>query len=144
MSHIGDRMERVLAVLYDCWAAYDAGSQAFFDFFTEDTSVFSPSFPTRLQGREAYLRFFGQQLGSQLRACQIFDPEVRLVGDGAVVSLHSRIRIQYNSVDSRMTLLLVPEGKALKIAHLHMSPLVNPPGTGTEGLVEDIAELAEA
>jgi ketosteroid isomerase-like protein len=144
MSHAGNKAQEVLATLYDCWEAYDAGTQEFFDFFTQDASVFSSSFPTRFQGLEAYRSFFSPQLASHLRGSHIFDPEVRLVGEGAVVSFHSRVRTQYNSLDSRMTLLLVPaEGGRLKIAHMHISLLGSPPATGTSGLKEDIAELPE-
>jgi ketosteroid isomerase-like protein len=142
MSHADDRVKRVLAMLDDCWAAYEARSQTFFDFFTEDASVFSASFPIRLQGIEAYRRFFGPQLEAHLRGVHLFDPEVLLVGDGALVSCHSRVRTSYNSLDSRMTVLLVPQDERLKIAHLHLSPLGSPPATSTSGLAEDIAELA--
>ncbi len=138
------RVQQVLDTIDGCWAAYEANSQEFFDFFTEDASIFSASLPTRLQGREAYRKVFGPQLGLQKRASHIFDPEVRLLGDGALASYHSRIRTKYNSLDSRITLLLVPDGEGLKIAHMHLSPLATPPATETSGLVEDIAELAPA
>jgi ketosteroid isomerase-like protein len=149
MENTGEaRVRQVLDTIDRCWAAYEANSQGFFDFFTEDVSIFSASLPTRLQGREAYRQVFGPQLGLQKRASHIFNPEIRLLGDGALASYHSRIRTKHNSLDSRITLLLVPDGpdgEDLKIAHMHLSPLTTTPSaTGTNGLVEDVAELAQA
>ena len=136
------RAERALATVEAMWAAYEAASPEFFDFFTENASLFSMSIPTRIR-REAYRQYFTPHLGEQRRASQILDPEVHLVGDGAVVTYHNRIRVNYNSVDSRATLLLVPEGDRLKIAHLHMSPLASSSATETSDLVEDIVDLME-
>jgi ketosteroid isomerase-like protein len=136
------RAERALATVEAMWAAYEAASPEFFDFFTKDASLFSMSIPTRIR-QDAYRQYFAPHLGEQRRASQILDPEVHLVGDGAVVTYHNRIRVNYNSVDSRATLLLVAEGDRLKIAHLHMSPLASPSATGTSELVEDIVGLRE-
>jgi hypothetical protein len=133
------REERVLATVEAVWAAYEAGSPEFFDFFTEDASIFSPSFPTRLAGREAYRRHFGPHLKAQRRASHILHPEVCFVGEGALVTYHSRVRINYSFVDNRITLLLVPQGGRLQIAHLHTSPLAAPQPAETAGLIEDIA-----
>jgi ketosteroid isomerase-like protein len=142
MKQEDPRVERVLATVEAVWAAYEAGSPEFFEFFTDNASIFSISVPTRIS-RDAYRQYFGPHLGEQRRASQILDPEVHLVGDGAVVTYHNRIRVNYNSVDSRATLLLVPEGDRLKIAHMHMSPLASPAGTDTSDLVEDVTALVE-
>lgn len=131
--------ERVLAMVEALWAAYEVGSPEFFDFFAEDASIFSPSFPTRLAGREAYRRHFGPHLAEQRRASHILHPEVHLVGEGALVTYHSRVRVNYRSADNRTTLLLVPQGGCLKVAHMHTSPLAAPQSPETGGLVEEIA-----
>ena len=133
------RAEQALATIAAVWDAYEAGSPEFFDFFTADATVFSASHPLRLEGREAYRRYFGPYLPEQRRATQVLHPEVRLVGEGALVTFHSRVRVQHSSVDNRATLLLVPDGGRLKIAHMHMSPLNAPQGAGGAGLQEDVA-----
>jgi hypothetical protein len=72
----------------------------------------------------------------------MLDPEMRWVGDGVLVTHHSRIRTNYQSVDGRTTLLLVPTGEGLKIAHLHMSPLPLAGEPAEPGLVEDVLDPA--
>jgi ketosteroid isomerase-like protein len=130
--------DRILATVEEIWAAYEAGSPEFFDYFTEDASIFSLSHPVRIQGREGYRRYFGHDFQQERRAVRLLHTEVRLIGDGALVSFHNRIRVSYNSVDSRGTLLLVPEDGRLKIAHLHMSPLVVTQLPEDRGLVEEV------
>lgn len=132
------RAEQALAAVEAIWAAYDAGSPEYFDSFTEDASIFALSHPLRLEGREAYRRYFGRQFSEEKRATQILHAEVRLVGEGALVTCHHRIRVDYRSVDHRTTLLLVPDSGRLKIAHMHMSPLNSPPSSTPGGLVEDV------
>jgi ketosteroid isomerase-like protein len=139
------RMKRVIATLESFRAAYESGSQEYFDFFREDASVFSVSSPTRLDGREAYRKTFGPQIGLQRRAKQVLNPEVQFLGDCALVTCHNRIRVNYNSVDARVTIVLVPEGDNWRIAHFHMSPLIHAPAaTDTQGLIEDVTALAES
>ena len=130
-----------MATVEAAWAAYEAGSPEFFDFFTEDASIFLLSSRARLKGREAYRRYCGEDFEEQRRAVQILNPEVRLLGEGAIATYHQRIRLDARSVDSRVTLLLVPEGDVLKIAHMHMSPLTSPGSTELRGMVEDITLL---
>jgi hypothetical protein len=145
MAATDERTEQVFTVLDAIWAAYEAGSPDFFDFFTEDVSIFSGSVPTRLAGREAYRRYFGPHIQYQRRANQILQPEIRLLpGGAALVTYHNRIRVNHNSVDNRSTLLFVPSETSLKIAHMHVSPLVVPPATDTEGLVEEVTAVEVA
>jgi ketosteroid isomerase-like protein len=132
------QVEQVLATVEAVWAAYEASSPEYFDFFTEDASVFPLSRPLRLQGREAYRRYFGRQFSLGKRASQILHPEVRLLGEGALVTYHHRIRTDFKSLDNRTTLLLVPDGGRLKIAHMHMSPLNSPQTSTPGGLVEEV------
>jgi ketosteroid isomerase-like protein len=115
--------ERVLATLDAFWAAYETVSPEFFDFFTEDAAIFAASYPLRLKGREAFRRYFTGFFDAQTRAVHFLHPEISPVGEGALVTLHVRIRVNYRCVDSRVTLLLVPDGEDLKVAHYHMSPL---------------------
>lgn len=143
MDNADPREELALATIEAFWAAYEQGSQEFFDFFTDDASIFAISAGLRFPGREAYRSFFGPKIGLQRRAAQVLDPEVRLMGEGALVTCHSRIRVHYRSVDSRVTLLLVAAGESFKVAHMHMSALQVPLGTGTSGLVEDIIGIQE-
>lgn len=131
------------ATLNALWAAYEAGSQEYFDYYREGASVFSLSSPIRITARD-YRQTFGRQIGLQLRAQHILDPEVQLLGDCALVTCHSRVRVNYSSVDSRATVFLVQEGDGFKVAHLHLSPLSSPPATAdTRGLVEEVTALLE-
>lgn len=115
--------ERVLATLDAFWAAYETVSPEFFEFFTEDAAIFSASHPVRLPGREAFRRYFTGFFDAQTRAVHVLHPEIRPVGEGVLVTMHVRIRLNYRCVDSRVTLLLMPVEEALKVAHYHMSPL---------------------
>lgn len=137
-----ERTARVLATIEALWAAWEAASPELFDFFTDDASIFPSSGSTRLEGREAYRRFFGVRPPSQELAVQVLHAEVRLVGEGALVTSHNRIRMDYRCIDTRTTLLLVPDGEGLKVAHLHMSPLSASPAAeaSTRGLVEDVIQ----
>lgn len=133
-----------MATIEAAWAAYEAGAPEFFDFFTEGASIFPLSSRVRLVGREAYRRYCGEEFEEQRRAVQILNPEVHLLGESAVATYHERIRLDSRSVDSRVTLLLVPHppgSDLLKIAHMHMSPLTSPGSTELRGLVEDITLL---
>ena len=132
----------VIAALEALWKAYENASDDFFAFFSADASVFSPSAPLRIEGRDAYRRHFGPFLGSQRRAAHFLHPRVlRLAAGGALVTCHVRIRVNYSSVDQRSrfrsTLVLVREGDGWKVAHLHISPLAafaeTPPGGGWRG-----------
>ena len=133
------RVSQALETIRAVWAAYETGSPEFFDFFTEDATVFSILHPLRLEGREAYRRYFGSYFQEQRRATQVMYPEVRLVGEGALVTYHSRVRVNHTSIDNRTTLLLLPEDGRLKIAHMHMSPLNAPQGSESAGLQEEVA-----
>jgi len=136
---------RALTTIEAFWAAYEASSPEYFDFFTDDAAIFSVSYPTRLSGREAYRRYFGAELLGQKRAVQILHPEARRVGEGVLVTQHVRFRINYRSVDSRVTFLLVSETEGdlerLMIAHMHMSPLASAVSPETAGMVEDVVSI---
>jgi ketosteroid isomerase-like protein len=138
-----ERAERVLAAVEALWAAYDSASDEYFDFFTADASIFPLSSGTRLEGREAYRRHFGPHFHeNRRRATHCLCSEVRLLGENALVTCHQRTRAEYQSNDSRVTLLLVPEEGRLKVAHLHMSPLQAAQAGGAGGLVEEVIGLA--
>jgi SnoaL-like protein len=132
------RRDRVLAAVEALWAAYDADSPEFFALLTDDATVFSLSLTTRLDGREAYRRCCESEPSPPRRATQLLHVDVRLVGDGALVTCHQRIRINHGSVDARATLLLVPDGDLLKVAHLHLSPLAATQVDEAAGLVEEV------
>jgi ketosteroid isomerase-like protein len=135
-------VERVLTAVEALWAAYEAASVEYFDRFTADASFFTPGWGTRLRGRDAYRRCFGPYLGTHRRAAHLLHPEVRLLGGGAaLVTCHARFRANYHSSDHCLSLLVVPDGEDLKIAHMHMSSLTGFSATGTSGLVEEITAL---
>jgi hypothetical protein len=136
-------LEAVLAALDELWELYEAAAPEFFDAFTEDASFFSPSAPLRIEGRSEYRRLFGAHLGAQRRASQRLHPSVRLFVDSALVTLHSRIRVSYSSVDQRMTVVMVREGGRLKVAHMHTSPLIAA-APKEAGLIEEITTVEVA
>jgi ketosteroid isomerase-like protein len=138
----GDAVRRALATVEEIRAAYESGSAGYFDLFTEEAAVFPLAARVRLQGREAYRRFAGARFAEGPRAVHVLNPEVLPLGDAALVTYHQRIRSAYQSSDSRVTLLLVPEGGRLRIAHLHMSPLASMGEDETRGLVEEVIALA--
>ena len=141
----GEVTRRALATVEEIRAAYESGSAGYFDLFTEDASVFPLSARVRLQGREAYRRFAGNRFEEGPRAVHVLHPEVLPLGppgDTALVTYHQRTRSAYQSSDSRVTLLLVPEGGRLRIAHLHMSPLASIGEDDARGLVEEVIGLA--
>lgn len=133
-----ERTEQILATVEAAWAAYESGSPELFDFFTADATVFPRQGAPRLDGREAYRAFVGRLPAAPQQAIQLLHTEVRLLGEAALVTCHERIRTDYKCDDHRVTLLLVPDGKVFKIAHLHLSPLSTPSRTETQGLVEEI------
>jgi ketosteroid isomerase-like protein len=142
MPDVREKEERALAAVEALWAAYESGSEGFFDLFTEDASIFPFSSRTRLEGREAYRRYLGESFREPPRATHLLRAEIRLLGENALVTCHQRTRSEYRSSDSRVTLLLVPEAGRLKIAHMHMSPLQSAPASDTRGLVEEVIGLA--
>jgi ketosteroid isomerase-like protein len=142
----GEVIRRALATVEEIRAAYESGSAGYFDLFTEGASVFPLAARLRLQGREAYRRFATASFrGEGPRAVHVLNPEVLPLGpagDAALVTYHQRTRSAYQSSDSRVTLLLVPEGGRLRIAHLHMSPLASAGEDDARGLVEEVIGLA--
>lgn len=137
-----DVIRRALATVEEIRAAYESGTAGYFDLFTEDASVFPLSPRVRLRGREAYRGYAETGPRDPERAVHVLDPEVLPLGDAALVTYHQRTRSAYQSSDSRVTLLLVPEEGRLRIAHLHMSPLVSVGEDDARGLVEEVIGLA--
>lgn len=136
-------IRRALATVEEIRAAYEPGADRYFDLFTEDASVFPLSPRVRLRGREAYREYAGREPGDPERAVHVLNPEVLPLGDAALVTYHQRTRSAYQSNDCRVTLLLVPEeGGRLRIAHLHMSPLVSAGEDDARGMVEEVIGLA--
>jgi hypothetical protein len=140
MEDTGQNIARAIDLMKAFWAAYEALAPELADFFTEDASIFAGSGSPRLEGHEAVRTWIGPRSEDQILALQVLHTEIRPVGDGFLVTSHNRVRMDYRSVDHRATLLLVPDGEVLKIAHLHMSPLSSFPTAEavSRGLVEDV------
>lgn len=136
--------DRVLKFLDDCRKAYEKGDDSFFTFFATDASFFTISSATRIDSREEFKRSFGPAFSGVTRRSQFMAPEVRLVGDAALITCHDRITIDDQVTNLRATYVVVLRGDQLKIAHMHNSPLPLPasPATGPRD-VEDIEVLEE-
>ncbi len=142
--------ERVLDALKSFWSAYESGSLEFFDYFTEDVRLFPAPGVPRLVGIPAYRQRFESELQARKRAMQVFDLDIRPVGEqGACATYHCRIRIEAVSGDYRVTVVLVKdEDGRFNIAHLHASSLVHPESSAStsaddDDLVEDIMSLED-
>ncbi len=106
-------------------AAYENGDNAFFDFFAKDASFFSVSSPTRIDSLEEFRRGFESQFTGGKRRSQILSPEIRVVGNTAIVSYHNRVAVGNVTSNMRATVVLVKGREGLKITHLHNSPLIS-------------------
>lgn len=121
-----DLKEEEISTFLKKWvAAYEAGDKSFFDFFTPDASFFSVSSPTRIDGVEEFRRGFEEQFLGQKRRSQVLSPEIRIVGNTAIVSYHNRISVAGTTANLRATIVVVKGKDGLLIAHLHNSPLAS-------------------
>lgn len=137
--------DSVLEFLNTYREAYEKGDDSFFSFFTHDASFFTLSSPTRIDSREEFRRSFGPAFASGVsRRSQFMAPEVRVLGDAALVTCHNRISVDDATTNLRATFLVVRRGTELKIAHMHNSPLPLPaaPAAGIRE-IEEISILEE-
>jgi len=119
--------DRVLQFLNDYREAYEKGEDSFFSYFATDASFFTISSPTRIDSREEFKRSFGPAFANGVtRRSQFMAPEVRVIGDTALVTCHNRISVGDDVTNLRATFLIVRRGEELRIAHMHNSPLPLP------------------
>ncbi|MCS3566478.1 MULTISPECIES: nuclear transport factor 2 family protein [Bradyrhizobium] len=121
-------------------ASYEAGDKAFFDAFDPSASFFSVSSPTRIDGVEEFRRGFEEQFLGQQRRSQVLSPEIRVIGDAALVSYHNRVSVGGGTANLRATLVVVNDPAGLKIAHLHTSPLASV-GVSVQGRAPEAVTL---
>lgn len=118
--------DEVLAFLRRYVDAYERVSEEFYEFFTKDATFFTLSSPTRIDGVEEFRRGFEPNFRGQRRS-QILSPEIRIVGDTALVSFHNRIAVEGRTTNLRASAVIVKDAAGdVKIAHLHNSPLEAP------------------
>jgi ketosteroid isomerase-like protein len=119
--------ERVLKFLDDYREAYERGDDSFFSYFTANASFFTISSTSRIDSREEFKRSFGSSFASGVtRRSQFMAPEVRVVGETALVTCHNRISIDDKTINLHVTFLVVLRGGKLQIAHLHNSAVPLP------------------
>jgi ketosteroid isomerase-like protein len=141
----GGAVEQILAAIEASTELYEAGAQEYFASFTADASFFSSGAPLRIDGRDAFQRYLGPGLAAALRAVHLLDKRIQMLSaDAAVVTCYNRFRVNFNFVDTRMTLVMVREGETWKVAHSHASPLLSAASTETHGLTEDVTLLRAA
>jgi ketosteroid isomerase-like protein len=136
---------QVLQFLDDYRTAYEMGDDAFFSYFTSDASFFTISSPTRIDSREEFKRSFGPAFANGVtRRSQFMAPEVRLMGDFALVTCHNRISVDDEVTNLRASFVVVLRGGQLKIAHMHNSPIPLPAAPAAPpGDLEEITILEE-
>jgi ketosteroid isomerase-like protein len=137
--------DTVLRFLDDFRRAYESGLEVFFSYFAPDASCFTISSPTRIDSKEEFKRSFGTAFAGEVtRRSQFTAPEVRIIGDAALVTCHNRVSVDDVVTNLRATYLIVLRGGQLKIAHMHNSPLPLPaaPVSGPRD-VEEITVLEE-
>jgi len=126
--------------------AYEKGDEGFFDFFARDTSLFTVSSPTRVDGLEVYKSGFAPYFVGFERVSQILSPEVRILGpDAALLTFHNRILVGGLANNIRGTVVIQRQGDGkLAFVHMHNSPLTqaSAPAVGPADL-ESISVLEE-
>jgi hypothetical protein len=138
--------EEVLDWFGETIKAYERGDEVFFDFFARDTSLFTLSSPTRVDGIEVYKAGFAPFFVGTERISQILSPEVRILGDdSALLTFHNRILVRGMATNIRGTVVIQrqDDGK-LAFVHMHNSPLTQTtaPAVGPTEL-ESITVLEE-
>jgi ketosteroid isomerase-like protein len=136
--------EAVEQLLVEYQSTYENSSPDYFRLFTADATFFVLSVPSRIDSREEFQRVFSLTPGAQRRS-QILSPEIRIMGDSALVSLHSRVALGDEQHHLRETLVVTRDSRgALRIAHLHISPQEMPPVPDTPvRALEEIAIIEE-
>jgi len=141
--------QEVIDLLRKWSNAYDNSDDAFFDYFSKDASFFTVSSPTRIDGTEEFRRGFEPHFKQYKRRSQLLSPEVRISGNTAVVSLHSRILIDGRANNLQTSIIVAKDDQGnVRIVHLHNSPLSVPAipqsllGVGAHNL-DEIALLEE-
>lgn len=118
--------DEVLGFLREYVDAYERTSEEFFNFFTQDATFFTISSPTRIDGVEEFRRGFEPNYTGRRRS-QILSPEIRILGDTAMVSFHNRITVEGRTTNLRASAVIVKdEADNVKITHLHNSLLETP------------------
>lgn len=136
--------DEVMQFLHKYRDVYEAGDPSFFDFFSEDTTIFTDSSPTRIDGLEEFRRGFEPLLtaGAKRRG-QILSPEVKIVGPVAYVSFHNRVSVDGIVTVLRATLVFQKDKSGLKITHMHNSPINRAPDTTSIASLESVTLLEE-
>jgi ketosteroid isomerase-like protein len=136
--------EAVDQLLGEYQSTYENSSPDYFKLFAADATFFVQSSPNRIDSREEFQRVFALTPGITRRS-QILSPEVRIMGDAALVSLHSRVALGDEQHYLRESLVVTRDSRgALRIAHLHISPQEMPAVPDTpERALEEIAIIEE-
>ncbi|GAA0447795.1 nuclear transport factor 2 family protein [Streptomyces sp. NPDC046215] len=136
--------EAVDQLLGEYQTTYENSSPDYFKLFAADATFFVQSSPTRIDSREEFQRVFALTPGTTRRS-QILSPEIRIMGDTALISLHSRVALGDEQHYLRETLVATRDSRGtLRIAHLHISPQEMPAVPDTpERALEEIAIIEE-
>lgn len=136
--------DRILDFLDGYRIAYETGDKSYFSFFASDASFFTISSATRIDSLEEFHRSFGPSLADgAARRCQFMAPEVRVMGNSAVVTCHNRVSVQGDVINLRATFLLEMRRGNLKIVHMHVSPAPLPPQVPGQAGLEEVRLLEE-
>jgi ketosteroid isomerase-like protein len=141
--------EEVMDFLKRWRDAYDSSDDIWWDFFSKDASFFTVSSPTRIDGLDAFRHGFEPNFKGHTRHSQLLSPDIKVAGNTAVCSLHTRTLIdgRAHNLQTSLTVVRDDQGK-LQIRILHNSQMSVPAlptnliGLGTHSF-EDISLLEE-
>lgn len=106
--------------------AYKSGSKTWFDFLSEDVTVYSSNNPTPHKGKASYREYFEKSLTGSKRKLEVLSRKIQSMGEVSIVYQTTQI-IQDNVVanmNQSQVWVITPSG--WKINHLHASLVGTP------------------
>lgn len=135
--------EEVLEWFGNALREYEAGNEGWFDQFSPDASFFTPSTPTRIDGRDVWREGFAPYFLGSERVSQILSPEIRLLGpDAVLLTFHNRVLVKGMASNVRGTVVIArnEEGQ-LQFVHMHNSPLTQTASASVHANPDDLDKI---
>ena len=125
--------------------SYAAGSQDFFDFFTDDVTIYSINSSEPIVGLASYRKQFGSSLAPRegKRSFKILKDDIQMVGATQALAVRtSQIRQEGITFNARQSAFWVETDAGWKIKHLHTT-LIGTPSAPTPRTAEAVSVLNE-